>query len=563
MLQNNNREIVRKIAFRSMKQNRIRNGIVILAVILTTFMFTTIFTIGASLAEGMVVMLTRQQGTRSSIYLDHPMAAQVQQIEENRYLYAAGVQIQAGTAYTSGEENTAILLSYYDTTEFEKNYTPAVSDVQGSYPTQAGEVMLSRNALETMHITSPKIGMEISLLTDGETKLFTLSGWFTDYTNSQDGFQGFVSKAYADQLGLTAEKDGRLSISAKIGLQEKLSDSLDAEVQLQDGQDFDYTSDMLNETVSNRVLIAGLFGTIGLIIVFSGYLLIYNVMYISITKDIRFYGMLKTVGTTPKQIRKMVRLQAFSLSVVGIPVGMLLGTLASFVAVPYAMRMFGSGDDPMPLTMQFHPLIYVGTILFALFTIAVSCRKPSRLASRISPIEALKYQGQRPAKIKPKKGTDGGKLSKMAFRNVFREKKRAVLVFASLFLGTMAFLATNAFADSMKLENYVKYYLSDDYTIYVNSGSEADGTDAAQIRKNNRSAEEMLQKIQALDGITAVHTARFEDVTLSFDAALYQPIMENNGYGSSLEDLEKFFTESPENFATTVITISERDFENL
>ena len=115
MLQNNNREIVRKIAFRSMKQKRIRNGIVILAVILTTFMFTTIFTIGASLAEGMVVMLTRQQGTRSSIYLDHPMAAQVQQIEENRYLYAAGVQIQAGTAYTSGEENTAILLSYYDT----------------------------------------------------------------------------------------------------------------------------------------------------------------------------------------------------------------------------------------------------------------------------------------------------------------------------------------------------------------------------------------------------------------------------------------------------------------
>ena len=50
-------------------------------------------------------------------------------------------------------------------------------------------------------------------------------------------------------------------------------------------------------------------------------------------------------------------------------------------------------------------------------------------------------------------------------------------------------------------------------------------------------------------------------MTLSFDAALYQPIMENNGYGSSLEDLEKFFTESPENFATTVITISERDLK--
>ena len=80
MLKNNNQEIVRKIAFRSMKQNRIRNGIVILAVILTTFMFTTIFTIGASMAEGMMVMLTRQQGTRSSIYLNNPTTEQIQQI---------------------------------------------------------------------------------------------------------------------------------------------------------------------------------------------------------------------------------------------------------------------------------------------------------------------------------------------------------------------------------------------------------------------------------------------------------------------------------------------------
>ena len=89
---------------------------------------------------------------------------------------------------------------------------------------------------------------------------------------------------------------------------------------------------MLSETITNRILIAGLFGTIGLIIVFSGYLLIYNVLYISITKDIQFYGMLKTVGTTPKQIRKMVRLQAFSLAGIGIPIGMGLGTAASFVA---------------------------------------------------------------------------------------------------------------------------------------------------------------------------------------------------------------------------------------
>lgn len=565
MLKNNNQEIVRKIAFRSMKQNRIRNGIVILAVILTTFMFTTIFTIGASMAEGMMVMLTRQQGTRSSIYLNNPTTEQIQQITDNHDLYAAGLQIQTGTAYDSEDETTAILLSYYNETEFEKNFTPAISDICGNYPTDSTAIMLSKNALEALQIETPKINMEIPLLVNGTVKSFTLSGWFTDYSSPQGGFQGFVSKSYTDALGLTAEKDGTLSISAKIGVQERLMDALDAAVKLKDGQKFQYTSDMLSETVTNRILIAGLFGTIGLIIVFSGYLLIYNVLYISITKDIRFYGMLKTVGTTPKQIRKMVRLQAFFLAGIGIPIGMGLGTAASFVAVPYAMRMFGSADNPMPLTMQFHPLIYIGTILFALFTIIVSCRKPAKFASHISPIEALKYQGQCSAKIKPRKGTDGGKLHKMAFRNVFREKKRAVLVFASLFLGTMAFLSTNAFVDSMKLENYVKYYLPNDYTIYVNCGSEQEGTEEEQIQKNIKSAEEMAQKIQALDGITDVSIHRYEDVTLPFDETLFQPFLESFLESISekmtLEEFAKGYTDSPESYTSTVIVISKKDVE--
>ena len=214
MLKNNNQEIVRKIAFRSMKQNRIRNGIVILAVILTTFMFTTIFTIGASMAEGMMVMLTRQQGTRSSIYLNNPTTEQIQQITDNHDLYAAGLQIQTGTAYDSEDETTAILLSYYDETEFEKNFTPAISDICGNYPTDSTAIMLSKNALEALQIETPKINMEIPLLVNGTVKSFTLSGWFTDYSSPQGGFQGFVSKSYTDALGLTAEKDGTLSISA-------------------------------------------------------------------------------------------------------------------------------------------------------------------------------------------------------------------------------------------------------------------------------------------------------------------------------------------------------------
>src|SRR5699024_2434258 len=59
-----------------------------------------------------------------------------------------------------------------------------------------------------------------------------------------------------------------------------------------------------------------------LLIIFTGYLIIYNVFQISVTNDIRFYGLLKTIGTTGKQIRRMIRRQAYLLSLIGIPIGL-------------------------------------------------------------------------------------------------------------------------------------------------------------------------------------------------------------------------------------------------
>ena len=58
-----------------------------------------------------------------------------------------------------------------------------------------------------------------------------------------------------------------------------------------------------------------------LLIIFTGYLIIYNVFQISVTNDIRFYGLLKTIGTTPRQLRRIIRQQALTLSLAGIPWG--------------------------------------------------------------------------------------------------------------------------------------------------------------------------------------------------------------------------------------------------
>ena len=104
----------------------------------------------------------------------------------------------------------------------------------------------------------------------------------------------------------------------------------------------------------------------------------------------------------------------------------------------------------------------------------------------------------------------------MAYRNVFREKKRASLVFASLFMGTMAFLAVNAFTGSMKLENYVEYYLPNDFTIYCHS----DEPDALET------SERLAEKISGINGITMFETNRSTSADLEFDRELYKPFID-------------------------------------
>lgn len=543
MLKNDNRDAVKRISRRSMKMNRVRNVFSILAIVMTTLMFTTVFTLCYSIYKNMDIMLTRQQGTKASIYLYCPTRSQIDVVRDTEGVRAAGVRIRAGNSSLDKDGDTVIYLDYYDETEYEKNHLPAVTDVRGSYPVKNDEAMLSLDALSALGIKTPSLDMPIELtLADGTEKTFSLSGWFKDYASFSGSKEALVSKAYVEEQGFSPEENGILAISAKSGMQEKTLAQLEKNVELTGEQEFLTSYDMQSESAGNALVLALLAILIGAIIIASGYLLIYNVMYISVTRDIRFYGMLKTIGTSPKQLKQIVKRQAFHLSVYGIPIGVILGTLLSFVAVPYVMDLFGGGSyAAMPSDIRFSPLIYVVTILFDMFTVAISCRKPAKLASQVSPVEALKYNGMnRDCKIRQKRTTSGGKLYKMAWRNIFRERKRSVLVFASLFMGTMAFLTVNTFMNGIRLENYANRYLPNDYNIYCHTSSEEKSEE-----EMTASAMRLAENIRNIDGITRISVNRQTNVELDFDRETWLPFLEMAAEqeGDSVDSLVKFYEE--------------------
>lgn len=563
MLKNNNGGAVKLVGERSMKNNRMRNIFAILAVALTTFMFTTVFTIGFSLAKNMNTMLLRQAGTRSEIFLMNPTAEQVAQAKSCPSLDHGGVMIPAATARAVGlsdRDNFDILMKYHDEEDFKYNISPAMTDIKGSYPKAADEIMLSSDCLEALDITDPKTGMELSLMLDGEEKKFKLCGYFKDYGFRNSYYESYVSKAFAEGRGLSVSKDGMLSMSAKKFKRDKLLSELESTVELADGQDFNTSYDPDED---NYIVIAAVVGIVCLIIIISGYLLIYNIMYISVSRDIRFYGLLKTIGATAKQIRKIVKVQVVRFSAVGIPIGIVLGALASFVAVPFAVNFVSAGTySTMPTDISFDPFIYIGTVIFSAVTVAVSCRKPAKIAGRISPVEALRYNGQSSDKIKPKKTTAGGKLHKMAFRNVFREKKRAVLVFASLLMGTFALLVTQSFFGSLKLENYADMYFPDDFALYPNCSDDDDyeKTDPEKVK----AAQKLAEDIENTDGVTKIMLNLAADVDLLFDKDLYMPFMESDAEwcNTPVEDMIKQYESGKgKSFTAPVIGIDKAMIE--
>lgn len=501
-LENNNKQIIKRITNSSLKSNKLRNIFVVIAIVLTTFMISSVFSIGASFIKNYHIMSVRLAETTANVYLPNPKEEQIKAIENLGISRFIGKEITVGQITTQNiEKNKAkVFLKYYDKENWQKQITPAIGDVKGDYPTKENEVMMSQKALELLGKEKAKIGDEIKVsYIDNKgseiKKDFVLSGTYRTYGFKVDTGYLVVSEKFIENNDLNVSDNGMLSFTLKDSKKDEAPDLLESKVKLDEGQLYQYCYDIDQDSKEMARSSVAVIGTIGLFIVFSGYLLIYNIMHIAVTKDIHFYGLMKTIGASPKQIKKIVKGQVFRLSTIGIPIGLILGFAVSFILVPMLISTISSGTavNAMPSEISFSPLIFICATLFSLFTIVLSCRKPAKIAGSISPTESLRYSGSKQNKQKKdRKSTNGGKLYKMAWYNVFRGKKRAILVFASLFIGIITYLSVNTFLDCLSVENYINKRVSNDFEI--------------QNRKaiDGKINDRFIKEIQSMDGVKSV-----------------------------------------------------------
>lgn len=563
--ENNNKEIIKKITNRSLKTNKIRNTFAIMAIVLTTFMISSVFSIGISFAKNYKTMNLRLQGTTANVSLPNPTDNQIDKIKSLGLSNSIGYEINVGRVSldTLSENRTKILIKYLNKDNYEKQVSPAISDIKGNYPTKESEIMASKKALEFLGESDAKIGDTIKVPCNINGKIinkeFILSGYYTNYALVQDSGNLFVSEKFANKNNVTLEDNGALYISLKTKDKSTAPDILEKEVSLNKNQEFSFSYDISNDLSDTVLSTMAIIVIISLFIVLSGYLLIYNVLYIAVNKDITFYGMLKTIGTSPKQIKKIVKGQALKLSLIGISLGLLLGAIVSFLIVPLAMGTLFAGAEAsaMPRDVSFNPIIFIGAGIFSLVTVMISCKKPAKIAGNISPIEALRYSGSTPKNQKKNRSTTkGSKLYKMAWYNVFREKKRAIIVFLSLFMGIITFLSVNTFLNSISVENYIDRYVKNDFVIQSVEGND------------DKIDSDFINKIKDMKGVNNISLSKSSNLQLDMSKDVLLPALENiyERFGNTKEDLNEYLnavSEDPSLLQVSVIGIDDNLIERL
>ncbi|HJD28195.1 MAG TPA: ABC transporter permease [Candidatus Blautia avicola] len=512
-----NRQCIRHLAWKSLQASRTRNLIAIMAIALTAVLFTSLFTIALSINEGLQQSNFRQVGGFSHGGFKDLTEQQFEELKDDPLIDQWGKRRFLGMPVDVSFNKSHVEISYADANEAHWMYC---DPVEGRLPKEGTrEAATDTRVLELLGV-EPELGAEFTVTfeVDGQetTQSFTLCGWW-EYDEAIVANHILIPESRVDEIlsecGVdpNASADGmtgtwNMDVMLKSGSRhiEKDLDQILADHGFQNerqgddyidtGVNWGYTGTRLSENVDPMAVAA--IAVVALLIIFTGYLIIYNVFQISVAGDIRFYGLLKTIGTTPRQLRQIIRFQALTLSAVGIPIGLMIGWLIGGQLTPVIVKQLNGVETVTSVS----PWIFVIAALFALFTVRISCRKPGRMAARVSPVEAARYTEGSSAKIHGR-ARKARKVSPftMAWANLGRSRGKTAVTVLSLSLAVVLLTVTVNVVGGFDMDKYVSSFTASDFIV---ASAEKFQNSAADFSEDMSVPQSAIDHINAQGGIT-------------------------------------------------------------
>ena len=487
----NNKAYIRRLAKSILNANKSRRNILLLAIALTSILFTSLFSVALGLGKSMETQTMKTIGTISHGSFKELSDKDINILSKDKDIKEFSIREKVGIL---DDEKISAELSYIDNNGFEWSL---IEKVKGKFPEKENDVFLDLATAKKLGYKG-EIGEEIEVpftiekpytgeIIKKRSEKFIISGTFQNPIDSNVGVgQIYLSKAYVDKLSLPENnndvevmlknsfmiRDKLLKIAERNGYKvvDDPGNLSDKEIRI--GVNFAYLLSGDSSFDFNTFLpyLAFL-----ILVMVAGYLIINNIFKISVNEDIKLLGLLKTIGMTRPQIKKLIHLESLAASLPAIIVGDIVGISIGKIILN---KIFANNEmlTDVKLSLTVIILIILFSTAFTLLTVFLSVMRPARYAAKVSPIEASRYNE---TTIKKKYKSENISLGKLARRQVFSNKFRFVSIVLSISLSAVILNSVLTYTGNIDLEKGVSDVIATDYNIaspkyfrYMYSGSE-------------------------------------------------------------------------------------------
>jgi putative ABC transport system permease protein len=361
---------------------------------------------------------------------------------------------------------------------------------QGRFPEKSTEVVMERWFLGKVK-NGAKLGDSIKIL----DKEYTLVGILSDTLRNQESSTGEVITLDAEvnkgQRILLLELRSNKTLGANIAQLKKLS----AEKSVAENS---YLLATQGEGMPKQLL--AVLAIIIAVVVIATIAVIYNAFQISVVERVRQFGLLRAIGTTPKQIREIILREATFLAVIGIPLGLGSGIIALY-SINLAFKLIG-GKDLMMISPTISWDVLLISIIVSLLSIYVSALLPALFAGRISPLVAISSRNSiTKEKIKKRKSFLTGNIfgfeGTLASKNIRRNRKRYRTTVFSIVISVTLFIIFKSFMDMT-----LNVYSENNESQNIHFSVETTGNDGIE---NGEVASNIVESVSKLPQVAATY----------------------------------------------------------
>ncbi|MEY8233165.1 FtsX-like permease family protein [Oscillospiraceae bacterium 50-16] len=481
--ENDTSAVEKKLAGRSIKADKRRSVFVILTIALAVCLMGTLcFLYSAQQLKTLDGILEQYQAGCGGLTRE-----EVARLVNAGKFEKWGCAVEAGTAR---HEDSVLQISYVSPEMID---LMGYGKITGAYPQEENELCVERAFFRYFGL-SGEAGQTVTLNLGNGEKSYTVTG-ILEAENDSRIFTVWIPETAVEADGHDAPYELRFRFAGSQGMEpDQLRADIEqffAEMGIPEDRTF-YSSNyfgMVDLYLGNGMEIYAA----ALLIAVVCAIVVYNIFYISVMGKMREYGRLKVLGTTPRQLKRVVKRERRFLTAIAIPLGLVCAAGIALIVVPG----YWSWGDNLRSAVVVSLLTY-GTVLIA-------TRKPMAMAGKVSAIEAIRataysqQQGPSVSRQLHRRLT----MPRLAWMNFSRNRKKAFVTALSLSLTGILLLCVSAYANSVDVKEMAQSQFGD-RSQYLLQYENYAGREFVEMQRENPLDQTLRKELSALPGVDYV-----------------------------------------------------------